>query len=229
MSLLEGAGNTSTLLEAAQTNALVQIKENLPQQIQVQAQAWNSLDARLAELLSQEYRETKLELPPRTSYYSGVRPGVLAMSWDSFPCLSVMADNASPSAESSSISYGAAYSLQLYVEAIVRSDPFFAGPPENIEERVFQEGLVDRRAKRMLEAIIQCIAIDRTLGALVPELPAPIAGQTDPFTLQGAEPAEQSSKRVFSMIRITYTPSTYASWPDASVPFPPALPSGFGS
>jgi hypothetical protein len=202
---LQGSGQTSIGLEAIQTKALVQIFENLEDQLRRQASAWDAIDRRLADAMGHPYRPTKLEFPPKASYFPGGRLGVLGMPWDAFPAISVMADRFDPAAGSPSIDgYGAEYAVNMYVEAIVRSDAFESGDPnptpQQRMERVYQEGLLDRRAKRTMEAIVQCIAVDATIGGLVPDLPAPSGGQTDAFTLQGHPYSEQAS-------------STVSSWP----------------
>lgn len=234
VNLLDQAGSTNIGLEMVQTEALVQIFENLAEQIMVQARAWDPIDRRLADKLKTPYEQTKIELPPQGSYYPGVRLGLLGMPWSSFPAVAVMADSSAPTPEGNRLDFGSHNSISLYIEALVKSDPFESGPgaptPSQIADRVKQEGLVDRRAKRTMEALVQCIAIDRSLGGLVPALADPTTSQTDPFTLDGvADPETQSTLRVFSMIRIQYNPGVYASWPDASTPAPVPLPSGLGA
>jgi hypothetical protein len=115
--------------------------------------------------------------------------------------------------------------VNLYVEAIVRSDAFNY---EDRHERIFNEGAVDRRAKRTTNAIIECIELDPTLGGVSLALPAPSAGQTDSFTLQGQDPRDKTKKRVFSAIRITWTLDTYAVRYDAQNPVPGVLPTELG-
>jgi hypothetical protein len=117
------------------------------------------------------------------------------------------------------------YSVALYVEGIVRSDAFNY---EDRRERVFHEGAVDRRAKRTINAVVECVELDPTLGGAVLPLPAPAAGQTDPFTLQGEEPKDKTLKRVFSAIRIDWTLDTYSVRLDAQTPVPGVLPRGLG-
>ena len=228
---LAGYGQTSSGLEIVQTNVLVQVFENLETQLKRQADAWDLVDRSLADKLGQSYKPTKLEFPPRSSYYPGGRLGILGMPDEAFPAVSVMADRFDPAATSPSINgYGAESSINVYIEAIVRSDPFWAGDPdpspEQRVERVYQEGLVDRRAKRMIEALLGCIGIDKTFGAVVPSDYQVSGGQTDAFTLPGSEPnSPDGDKRVFSLVRVSLTPSSLALWPGDA----PVLPSHFGS
>jgi hypothetical protein len=211
-------------MEEAQVAAVVQIADNIDASLTRQSQAWDPIDQKLAEHLGIRTRFTKLERPPRGCIYPGVRGGVLDMPWDRFPAFYVMADQATPRPE-----YGSdgtsAHAVRLYVEGIIRSDPFNY---EDRNERIFHEGAVDRRAKRTINAIIDCIAIDPSLGGAVLPLSEPSAGQTDSFTLQGHEPRDKTKKRVFSAIRIDWTLDSYSVRLDAQTPVPGVLPAELG-
>jgi hypothetical protein len=226
LTALTADGPTSLGLEEAQAAAVVQIFDNIDSCLTRQSQAWDPLDQKLAQHLSVRYRRTVLERPPRGCIYPGVRGGVLDMPWDRFPALSVMADSATPRAESSQFDQSTStYAINLYVEGMIRSDPFNM---DDREERVFHEGAVDRRAKRTINAVVECVELDPTLGGAVLPLPAPAAGQTDPFTLQGHDPRDKTKKRVFSAIRINWTLDTYTVRLDAQQPVPGVLPSELG-
>jgi hypothetical protein len=213
-------------MEETQVAAVVQIADNIDACLSRQSQAWDAIDQKLAVKLSQRYRRTILERPPKGCIYAGVRGGVLDMPWDRFPAIYAMADRATPTAEDASFDQSThAYAVQLYVEAFVRSDAFNY---EDRAERVFHEGAVDRRAKRTINAIVECVQLDPTLGGAVPELPAPTAGQTNSFTLQGQDPRDKTKKRVFSAIRIDWTLGTYSARIDAQTPVPGVLPTGLG-
>jgi hypothetical protein len=223
---VSGAGPTSIGLEEAQVCALVQVVENLDVALTRQSDAWDVVDQELALKLKTRYRRTVLERPPHGCIYPGVRGGVLDMPWDRFPALYVMADQASPKAESASFDQSLrAYAINLYVEGFVRSDAFNY---DDKPERIFHEGVVDRRVKRTINAIIECIEQDPTLGGAVQPLPAPTAGQTDSFTLQGHEPRDKTKKRVFAGLRIAWTLDTYSARLDALQPVPGVLPSELG-
>jgi hypothetical protein len=150
---------------------------------------------------------------------------MLEMPWDRFPAICVMADRATAAADSNDNTATAHRQIQLYVEAIVRSDVFNY---EDTSERIFHEGAVDRRAKRTINAIIECIALDPSLGGAVLPLPDPSAGQTDSFTLQGHDPKDKTKKRVFSAIRIDWTLDTYSVRVDAQTPVPGVLQTELG-
>lgn len=213
-------------MEEAQVSAVVQISENINAALSRQALAWDPIDQDLSQKLQTRYKRTKLEPPPKGCIYSGVRGGVLDMPWDHFPALYVMADQASPRAESSAFDQALrSYAITLYVEGFVRSDAFNY---EDRVERIFQEGAVDRRSKRTINAIVECIEIDPTLGGAVQPLPAPTAGQTDPFTLQGHDPRDKTKKRVFSGLRIAWTLDSYSARLDAHQPVPGVLPNELG-
>lgn len=220
------AGPTSLGLEEAQISALVQVVDNLDDCLARQSQAWDPIDQAVALKLQTRYRKTNLERPPKGCIYPGVRGGVLDMPWDRFPALYVMADQATPKAESASFDQSSrAYGVSLYIEGFVRSDLFNM---DDKNERIFHEGVVDRRAKRTINAIIECIEIDPTLGGAVQPLPAPSAGQTDSFTLQGHDPKDKTKKRVFTGIRMTWTLDTYTVRMNAQPLTPDALPSELG-
>jgi hypothetical protein len=219
-------GPASLGLEEAQISAVVQIVTNLDYCLTRQSQAWDPIDQQLAIKLSTRYRRVLLERPPKGCIYPGVRGGVLDMPWDRFPALYVMADRATPKAESAAFDgQSRAHAIQLYVEGLVRSDSFNY---EDRDERIFHEGAVDRRAKRTINAVVECIDLDPTLGGAVQPLPAPSAAQTDPFTLGGQDPRDKTKKRVFSAIRIDWTLDSYSVRIDAQTPVPGVLPSELG-
>jgi hypothetical protein len=219
-----GGGPSSIGMEEAQVAAVVQIFNNVDACLTRQAQAWDPIDQQLSQALGARYRRTVLERPPKGCIYSGVRGGVLDMPWDRFPALYVMADRATARQEAGSEATSV-HTIQLYVEGIVRSDAFNY---EDRAERIFHEGAVDRRAKRTINAIIECVELDPTLGGAVLPLPDASAGQTDPFTLQGQDPRDKTKKRVFSAIRIDWTLDTYSVRLDAQTPVPGVLPTGLG-
>jgi hypothetical protein len=220
------AGPTSIGLEEAQVCATIQIHDNLDGCLTRQSEAWDPIDQVVALKLQTRYRKTILERPPRGCIYPGVRGGVLDMPWDRFPALYVMADTAQPKAESGTFDQSSrAYAVALYVEGFVRSDLFNY---EDKEERIFHEGAVDRRAKRTINAIIECIELDPTLGGVVQPLPAPAAGQTDSFTIQGQDPRDKTKKRVFAGLRVNWTLDSYSVRLNAQLLTPDVLPSELG-
>jgi hypothetical protein len=226
LSALRGGGPTSIGLEEAQVAALVQVSDRLDAALTRQSDAWDPIDQELALKLESRYRRTVLERPPKGCIYPGVRGGVLDMPWDKFPAFYVMADNATPRAESASFDQSSrSYAVSLYVEGFVRSDLFNY---DDKNERIFHEGAVDRRAKRTINAIIECIEIDPTLGGITQPLPAPSAGQTDSFTLQGHDPRDKTKKRVFAGLRISWTLDSYSVRLDAHQPVPGVLPPELG-
>jgi hypothetical protein len=223
---LRAGGPSSLGMEEAQVSALVQIVENIDHALTRQSVAWDPIDQELALKLGTRYRRTVLERPPKGCVYPGVRGGVLDMPWDRFPAFYVMADQASPKAESASFDHSLrAYSINLYVEGFVRSDTFNY---EDKNERLFHEGVVDRRAKRTINAIIECIETDPSLGGAVQPLPAPSAGQTDSFTLQGHDPRDKTKRRVFAGIRLAWTLDSYPVRVDAQEPVPGVLHAELG-
>lgn len=227
MVLFKGVGPSSVGLEEAQVSAMVQVAEVLDAALTRQSEAWDAIDQDLALKMGTRYRRTVLERPPKGCIYPGVRSGILDMPWDRFPALYVMADEATPKAESASFDESLrAYAINLYVEAFVRSDAFNY---DDRAERIFHEGVVDRRAKRTANAIIECIEIDPSLGGSVQPLPAPAVGQTDSFTLQGHDTKDKTKKRVFAGIRIAWTLDSYSVRISAQETAPGVLPAELGS
>lgn len=221
------SGHTTSGREMVQVQSLVQIIDNLPAQLELQAAAWDPVDRALSERLRIPFRRTTLKAPALSSYFSGARLGVLSIPWEKFPTLATMSDRATPNAESAKFDFGQrVYNDTLYVECIVASDAFESS---DAEERVFQEGLVDRRAKRMSEAIAQCLEVDVTLGGLVEDILASDMAQTDPFDIDSDQPGMQSQSMVFSLIRAQWNLTVYSDRPDASQPSPNVLPDGFGA
>lgn len=220
-------GQTSIGLELVQMKATLQVAEHLPGELARQAQAWSDIDRAFAEKMGRTYRSTHLESPDRSSIYPGARGGILAMPWDSFPAVMVMADDGTVSPEGPRFDQGTtAYNIALYIEAIVRSDEFFK---DDAAERLLEEGNVDRRAKRTLEALVQCIEIDRSLGGVAPGMSDPHVIQTDPFVLQSTQAGEQTKERVFSLVRAEYVVDNYPSHRDSSTPPPDVLLRGIGT
>jgi hypothetical protein len=222
---LRGNGPSSIGLEEAQIAAVVQIHDHIEVCLKRQSEAWDAIDQQISQKLGARYRRTVLEVPPKGCIYPGVRGGVLEMPWDRFPAIYAMADRATAAEDSNENTATAHRRVALYVEAIVRSDAFNY---EDKAERIFHEGAVDRRAKRTINAIIECIALDPSLGGAVLPLPDPSAGQTDPFTLQGQDPKDKTKKRVFSAIRIDWTLDTYSVRLDAQNTVPGVLPTELG-
>jgi len=224
--MFKGDGPSSIGVEEAQIGAMVQIAKHLDEALKRQSDAWDPVDQDLSQTMGSRYRRTILERPPKGCIYPGVRSGVLDMPWDRFPAIYVMADEASPKAESATFDESLrAYAINLYVEGFVRSDAFNY---DDKAERVFHEGAVDRRAKRTANAIIECIEIDPSLGGSVQPLATPSFGQTDSFTLQGHDPKDKTKKRVFAGIRIAWTLDTYSVRVSAQQPVPGVLPVELG-
>jgi hypothetical protein len=220
-------GASSIGLEEAQVGAAIQISNNIDSCLTRQSVAWDPIDQKVSQQLNMRYRRTILERPPTGCIYPGVRGGVLDMPWDKFPAIYTMADRSTPKAESFTHDTSPSVSsVQLYVEAIIRSDAFNY---EDRAERIFHEGYVDRRAKRTINAIIECIALDPSLGGAVLPLPDPAAGQTDPFTIQGQDPKDKTKKRVFSAIRIDWTLDTFSVRLSAQNTVPGVLPRELGA
>jgi hypothetical protein len=179
---LRGNGSSSIGMEEAQVAAMIQIYDHIDAALARQAAFWDGIDQAVALHMGARYRRTVLERPPKGCIYPGVRGGVLDMPWDRFPSMYVMADNATPKAESAAFDQPLrAYATSLYVEGFVRSDLFNY---EDKSERIFHEGAVDRRAKRTINAIIECIETDPSLGGAVQELPAPSAWTLDSYAVR---------------------------------------------
>lgn len=216
-----GNGQESIGLEMPEIMLAIQIKRELPAALELQAQYWDEVDKMVALSLEVPYRKTVLQVPPRGCIYPGTRPGVLGQSWKNFPSIATMVDKATPTGESSRFDQSTTvFAPQLYVEAVVCSDDF---EEHDLNARVEQEGLANRRAKRTLEALVHCVSVDPSLGATVLPLRDPTVAQTDPFIIGGEEAGEQTLRRVFSLVRAQYSLVSYATRFDASQPAPSVL------
>jgi hypothetical protein len=231
---LISAGPSTIGLEVVQTALLIALKERLDTQLTRVAAAFDIVDRQIAQTLGQPYTRTTLE--PVVNYYAGTREGVIGMPWDSFPALCVDCQDAVQSNGRGTDQSERAYTLAPFIDCFVRSEPFeqpinvdYDSSQELIRARVEQEGLVDRRAKRMAEAIVAVIDDDPSLGGLCLELPTPRVRLVDPFLLDSPLEGDQTRSRVFSMVHIDYTADTFPARLDASVPGPGLLPFGYGS
>jgi hypothetical protein len=214
------AGPSGTGLEFVQNELYARMIEMLPAQIDRQQETWDEYDKQFSLRIRQPFSRTKIEKP--VSYYPGARLGVLKMPWDSFPAVAVMADRAEPTVEDASFDQSTrVFAPSLYVEGVIRSDTYQV---EDAKERVFQEGVADRRSKRTIEAIVACVDLDPTLGGLTPELATPRVAHTDPFTLDGSEPGQQHLARVFTLINVQYSLDFYSARLDGGQPMPGILP-----
>lgn len=220
-------GQESVGLEMPEVMAAIQIKDNIDQALSMQSDYWDGIDRSVATRLETPDRQTILERPPRGCIYHGARIGMLGMPWDKFPAVATMVDKASPTAESARFDQSTtAYAPQLYIEVIVRSDPFrvgTSGQAEDPTERVFQEGLANRRIKRTVEALIHCISVDPSLGSTTLPLRDPSITLLDGVAMAGEEPGDKTKRRVFCYGRVQYTLASYASRFDASQPVPSVL------
>jgi hypothetical protein len=215
------SGQESIGLEMPQVMLAVQIKNHIEEALEIQAKFWDPVDIDVSRSLGQVNRVCVLQPPPKGSIYSGSRLGVLGMPWDTFPAIATMVDKATPAAEGSRFDQSTdVYVPQLYVDAVVCSDDFEA---DDKQEQIIQEGVLDRRAKRMLEALRHCVSVDPSLGATVLPLTAPQVAMTDPFVVSGTDPDNRPLKRVFSVSRSQYSLTSYATRLDASQPAPSAL------
>lgn len=216
---------TSLGMEVIQAAAIMQIRKNIEGELRRQEMAWEQPDKLVAEVLGNKYQPTVLEMPAK--FYSGVRLGLLTMPFDHFPAVTAMVDKAVKTHESDSYDSGSSYGISLWIEAVVRSDPFYTGEQNAAEERMLEEGNVDRRAKRMIDALIQCMQIDPSLGATTMLVDAN-AFQAEPFMLKSSEPGDQTKERVFSLVRVEYVLPTSPSHRDSSTPPPDVLLRSFG-
>lgn len=233
MNFFNDEGPSGTGLELAEGELLAHLFANLSAQIDRQQETWDFYDKQLSMRLQQPYRRTIIEKPPKQSYYMGSRLGVLGMPWDTFPAIAVMADSASPTPESLQFDQSTdVFAPQIYVEAVVRSDPYRRVEPDAsskqnrdaLVDRVFQEGVCNRRAKRLMEAVVACVSIDPTIGGVFQPFPAPSVAHTDPFNLDGEDPGGQHLSRVFAIIRVQYSLDFYSARLDGGQPLPGILP-----
>jgi hypothetical protein len=212
--------------ELVQTAVARQIKQRLDAEIARQSAEWDVIDKQTSSWLGIEHRRTIIEAIKPESFLLGERPSVIEMPWDFFPSLNVNAFDTAASSDSRRMDAGLAYSVPFYVEVIVASDIF---PSDDSYERVFQQGVVDRRAKRTADAVIQCLQADLSLGGICSESDMGIRSrQTPPFAMRGRERDESNHSCIFSLVRIDASVEVYASLPGVDQRVSALLPVGVG-
>lgn len=212
--------------ELVQTAAARQIKLRIADALAFQQASWDSVDRETASWLGIEYRPTILEEIKPGSFLLGDRPSVITMPWDFFPSISVSAYDFGVSPGGRRTDSHTEYSIPFFVEVIVASDVFAS---DDDYERVFQQGVVDRRAKRTADAVVQCLLADRTLGGICPDQDLGIrARQTPPFSQKGRERDESNHSCIFSLVRIDASVEVQASLPGVDQNVSALLPIGVG-
>lgn len=132
-------------LERVGKQALVLLRENLNDQIDEQQAIWKLLDGDLNLPL------TTIEHVMVENFYHGHRPSLIEAPVDRYPNCSVMAWQATPQAYD--VDQMDIFQLHLYVELMCKSDD--------------DEGEVNSRIQRTVDAAHACVMLDRTLGGMV--------------------------------------------------------------
>lgn len=221
------SSSSSTGMELLQTYVALQVANNIVDALVKQAEYWLSVDQSVAVAMKQQFRECRLEHPPRGAIYTGSRPGILGMPWDRFPAICISASFANPTPESRAFDQSSsAWSIPISIDLVVRSDEFdvgTSGEPADIDEQIAQEGIVDRRAKRTLEAIAYCISLDPSLGGRSLPLVDPTLALTEPFAMENSATDQKGRRRIFCYARAEYNAPSYSTHYDASQPQPSIL------
>lgn len=215
----------STGLEVIEQQMIVLLMERLGAQLKVQEAAWEGIDKALAKALDQPYRPVELEPIKPGNFFKGSRPSILNQSVERFPSIAVMADRARPDPEGSQMDWRNVFRDFVWVEAYVRSDARKTNDPESLLEA---EGIVNSRAKRTGEAIIQTVLSEPTLGGVVQPLGEPMLTSDEPFSIKAVEQERRGETWTFQAVRVDFTVKKYSDVPEVQ-PAPPIVPSGLGA
>jgi hypothetical protein len=199
--------------EVVQTAMYLQLCDRLEAELARQQAIWDRYDEFIAERQGEIYEQTVLQLVQKRSLVRGTRRSTLKLPTDYFPVVAVMCDNSGPTAESATLDLGGVSGNRVYIEVVVKSDPY---DPDDVEAQFRQEGVVDRRVKRTSQAAAQCVMADPSLGAVTPALGQPRIAQTDSFAIKGTKPDDQGRTWLFSLARIDFVGDIYFQFDQAS-------------
>jgi hypothetical protein len=153
----------STGLEYVQRQALVCLIRELNDEILIVQEAWNSSDEEMAEMREMDYVATILEPVDLQDFHEGHRPSLISAPIERYPNVSVMCNRANPAAGSEQYDHMNVYRDALYVDIMVKAQPT-SDDQEHLNEA---EELVNRRVKRMADAVNSVLVRNRTLNGAV--------------------------------------------------------------
>lgn len=195
--MADNINNSSTTGgERIQREVALLMKAHLDDTIQFVEDSWNDLDQEYATAMGATYTALTLETVG-TNIWTGDRPSLIEdeTPLDHYPNVIVMVDQTVPAP--TTIDQANNYLAQLVVESIVKGDNEFD---------------VDRRAKRMADAINFVIQGNRTLNGLVNSLPTDPILRTSP-TFQRREFRGSGEKVWMKLARLEYQVEKISPYP----------------
>lgn len=213
-------------MEVVQTAMYLQLSDRLDAALARQQMIWDSYDDYVAQRQREAFNPVVLETVQPRSLVQGTRRSTLKLPAEYFPVVAVMCDRSAPLAESALRSTTFPFGNAVYVEVVVKSDPYH---PDNQVAEFEQQGVVDKRVKRTSQAVVDCVMADPSLGAVTPSLGLPRVAQTDSFAIAGTKPDDQGRTRIFSLARIDFVGEMYAGFDEATSIASIPLPGGIGA
>jgi hypothetical protein len=182
--------------ERIQREVALLMKANLDTTITFVQDSWNDLDEEYANTMGFTYTPLTLEAVG-TNIWTGDRPSLIEdeTPLDHYPNVVAMVDQTIPAP--TTIDQGNSYLAQLVIESIVKGDNEFD---------------VDRRAKRMADAINLVIQDNRTLNGLVNQLPTDPIIRSSP-TFQRREFRGSGEKVWMKLARLEYQIEKISPYP----------------
>lgn len=140
-------------LEDVQRQALYTLLNNLNEVIEEIEAAFEASDREYADRLGRPYEPTTLEQVDNENFHEGHTPSLISSPVEGYPNVAVMAYRATPSPTDAQYDHQTVYLNQLVIDAMVKS--------------IDSEEEVNRRARRMTEAVNVCIMRNQNLNGIV--------------------------------------------------------------
>lgn len=136
------------------------LAENLNAEIAVQQRAGEERDRKVAELRGKTYASVALEQLETSNMHVGTKPSLLDAPIDEYPNIAVMAWQSMPNTVAQTDQL-AGYTDTVAIEGMVRSP---RGDKADREEMHRNEEIVNARCQRTMDAVVNVIQRDSTLG-----------------------------------------------------------------
>ncbi len=186
--------------------ALMLLANNLNAAVDVEDAKWTALDQALATKLTIESVPCVSNNVEAKNFFLGHRPSLIEASVEGYPNVSVMADQAMPSADQGDQYEG--WQIRLWIEAMVIDgpyDPLFEGYERKGED------LCNRKAQRMIEAVHNVIVSNRTLNGVVEEISDPPRAFLSNCFVRSDE-TSHGSDYFWQMVRLEYVVRKIAAY-----------------
>jgi hypothetical protein len=158
-----------------------QISANLEAQCQLQETIWAQRDQDWATSMGLAYAPTRITRVQPGSFYTGMQPSLVESRFDLWPAITVRSGNRTPSDDREQFDQYDTIDVEIIIEVLT-----FAGPFQNdpVTDRNTSDA-VDRQYQRLSDAVIGCIATDKTLaGHVLPIKRPPRMTPSAPFVLK---------------------------------------------